>query len=161
VQQDLFDHNQAWALKLARRYSGESNDCSPEAEQAALIALFDCSKRFDIARGVSFRCFAYPRIRGSVLNAISAPHNSPPNVDLQLIPDHRAVREQDHNFISERVRAALTVLPDRERVAIELRFIRGFSILKVGKRLGVGPRQASCIIQRGLRLARERKSAWI
>lgn len=62
-------------------------------EAAGVLGLVEASQRFDESRGVDFRSFAYPRIRGAVLDELR--RNSPLSKQmLHRIGQVREAREQ-------------------------------------------------------------------
>jgi len=56
---------------------------------------------------------------------------------------------------AERAQRVLALLPDRFRTALELRFMRGYSVAEIARELGVTPTHARVIQYRALRKAAE------
>lgn len=75
VRERLFMHHVAWARSIAlnvhRRlwsYSVERSDCV----QNATVGLLEAIDRYDPSRGIGFRAYATPRVRGAVFNGLRA-----------------------------------------------------------------------------------------
>jgi hypothetical protein len=65
---DLFDANEAWALRLAARQHAKlpPQVVLDEVEQAARVGLYLAARRWDAAAGVKFRTFATRRVMGAI-----------------------------------------------------------------------------------------------
>jgi len=73
ARQILFSHHVSWARMVAisvhRRLwvsTVERSDCI----QNATVGLLEAMNRFDLERGIEFRAYAMPRVRGAVFNGL-------------------------------------------------------------------------------------------
>lgn len=62
--------------------------------------------------------------------------------------------EQRHNANEEKVRAALVELPERYRIILELRFLKGYSLKEAAEELGINANNAKVLQFRALQKAR-------
>lgn len=67
----------ALAAKVRKQVGMPAHVAQDEIEGWALVGLVEAADRFDADRGIAFTTFAYRRIVGSVLNAISKMHDAP------------------------------------------------------------------------------------
>jgi RNA polymerase sigma factor (sigma-70 family) len=93
------------------------------------IGLLEAAARFDPGRGVQFSTFAYPRIRGAILDAVRAAERQVPSnghpadgddgllglASFEALPDEAAERLR----IKRALHLALWALPEVERRLVE------------------------------------------
>lgn len=69
----LFLYYSTWIRKISSsqfaKYSGQLIEWSDCAQNAS-VALINSIDRFDIGRGIPFEAFAYPRIKGAIINGV-------------------------------------------------------------------------------------------
>jgi RNA polymerase sigma factor FliA len=71
----LFLHYAPWAAAIARHVHARIRAYQVDREdfvQNATIGLLEAMSRYDPARGVAFRSYAQPRVRGAVFNGLRA-----------------------------------------------------------------------------------------
>ena len=79
-------------------------------EQAGMVGLVETARSFDPSRGVAFRTFAYPRIRGAIVDEMRK--NSPvPQQMLEVISQLKKAYEQLHSPVTPEILAEKTGLP--------------------------------------------------
>lgn len=70
----LFSHYEEWTKKIAsqlfKRYRTNLTEWF-DFLQLSVSAVLSSIERFDSSRGVQFEAFAYPRVRGAVLNGVA------------------------------------------------------------------------------------------
>ena len=59
-------------------------------ESAGVLGLVEAAKNFDVDHGTSFKTFAYPRIRGAILDELRRNSPLPQNILQQIGKVHRA-----------------------------------------------------------------------
>lgn len=83
----------------------------------------------------------------------------PKGGEVDLLPELAIAPSEAPDFDPDEVdeaRAAMATLDERTRTALELRYLEGLTLDRVGQRVGVTHEGARQIIERGLRLTRER-----
>ncbi len=98
----LFQHYSAWMRKITSiqfsRYGGHQIEWA-DCVQNASVALIDSIERFDIDRGVPFEGFAYPRVRGAIINGIN--HSQKDKIGLQGMFDSEKALLESINLSSD------------------------------------------------------------
>jgi RNA polymerase sigma-70 factor (ECF subfamily) len=140
VQQTLLKAHQNWD-----QFRGSS-----EAELAAWLRsiltrhVADVARKFDLCRGG----------REQSLEAALGQSEARPeewlNVE-QTSPSGRFEREEQLLRLAE----ALASLPDDQRMALELRYLRGLAIFEVAREMGRSPAAIGGLLYRGLRTLRQ------
>jgi RNA polymerase sigma factor (sigma-70 family) len=80
-------------------------------------------------------------------------HYGSPQADVEVENIGRSFETTPSVDGAGRASRILSVLPDRSRKILELRFLRGFSIKEAAKEMGVSPGNAKILQYRALRLA--------
>jgi RNA polymerase sigma factor (sigma-70 family) len=80
-------------------------------------------------------------------------HYGAPQADVEVENIGRSFEAMPSVDGAARASRILSVLPDRSRKILELRFLRGFSIKEAAKEMGVSPGNAKILQYRALRLA--------
>lgn len=115
------------ARKVARRWPWLADD----AESAALYGVAEAAAAYDPARGIPFRVFARPRVRGAILDDLRRAsvagyrrgrHGPPPEVE-SIGRRHAALADPGPGPAvlaarADLVAALLGRLPDRERAVV-------------------------------------------
>ncbi len=100
IRQKIFDRHVAFALGVARekfRKRPPDNFELCDVEQLALEALLQAIDRYDPMRGLPFRSFARPRIRGNISNGLSKASEASAHYSYR----YRAERERLGSLLTE------------------------------------------------------------
>jgi RNA polymerase sigma factor (sigma-70 family) len=143
---------------------------------AGVIGLIEAVDRFDDGRGVSFGTFAYPRIRGAILDearrhaAVAAPRSEPalslddPVSDAdgalslaEVTPDPAAPAPAPRAELVELL-AAVDALPEREREMLKLD-ATGFSVTEIATAHSCSVSRASQLLAQARVRLRDRTAA--
>lgn len=133
------------------------------------LGLIEAAERFDPERGVLFSTFAYPRIRGAMLNGMARmatyprqgrPREAPVGEDGELLRQPApTVRSMDPaspvaqlSAAEARVRLAMLVgqMPDQMRELIRLVYVAGMTIKDAGDQMNLSKSWASRVHARAL-----------
>lgn len=138
--------------------------------------LVEAANNFDPARGCAFTTFAWPRVRGAIIDGARRmsrysrpqpgrqPTAAPPryeHVPLQLAPDvpDETLRDPDETIdrqrALERALEAIATLPPRERAIAEAHYFGGRTIQEAARQLGHSEFFASRLHARAIRRLRE------
>jgi RNA polymerase sigma factor for flagellar operon FliA len=180
-----FEENTTWALKIAKDLTRDSHwprDRYEEISNAALVGLWQAANRFEDNR-VSFRSYAYWRIRGAIQDELRTHYwwpagekrakregsAAPPYVsrvgisgevgkkgfELIAAPTPLSVLE-----ITDEARVWVRRVPRNHREAMRLYFLEGLAMKEVGRRLGVTESRIQQIVTQEIkRLKTERELA--
>lgn len=125
--------------------------------QAGTIGLIQAAEAWESARGIPFPVFARQRIRGAVLDSVrrrawrESGHAELSDVAAGApAPDELAATSQ----AAGRLRGALLLLPERDRLVLILHFVGGLPLRQAGARIAVSKTRAAQLIRRSLRRLR-------
>jgi RNA polymerase sigma factor (sigma-70 family) len=143
---------------------------------AGMIGLIEAFHRFDDGRGVSFGAFAYPRIRGAILDearrAVASPSSEaagPVSLDdcvtadegalrlVEVTPDPSAPGPEPRAELAELL-AAFDELPTREREMLRLE-TTGFSVTEIATAHRCSVSRASQLLSQARVRLRDRTAA--
>jgi RNA polymerase sigma factor (sigma-70 family) len=157
---------------LARRYARRLPDTADirELESAGTLGLMEAATRFDPSRGLSFKTFAWWRVRGAIVDSMrtSALYSRRQHLARERGFGLQRVALEDRNqcaggvpadvggdvWLSRRLRAALARMPRREARLLVWRYWRGLPQCALTTRLGVNPSRVSQLEKRALRRLR-------
>ncbi len=136
---DLFLDNMDEALKIARslcrRYSGQVR--LEEVENAALLGLWQASKRWSPDRGVPFLTYSRPRMRGAVTDwvrdQLQGRKRHIQTVPLSRIHAEKISRLARRDSLEDRelLDHLLEKLPERQREAFRLYHLAGLTVYEI------------------------------
>jgi RNA polymerase sigma-70 factor (ECF subfamily) len=159
----IVEHDELAVEDLYARYSGPlyslayqvtgAERFAQEVVQEVFVALWRQADRFDPARGaVGPWLFSLARHKAIDLVRREANHRkraADVDPELEVAPDD-VDSEAWRNLRRERVRAALAVLSEPQRTALELAFFAGLTHVEVAERLGIPLGTAKTRIRAGL-----------
>ena len=164
---DLLADNLEWSRGVARSVRAHLPAVFDLAdlEQAAAVALWRAALRFDPARGVPFRSFALPAVRGACLMAVrrrawrDAMAGGLDSAELSRLPaaalDVDAALDADR--LALHLRGLIRSLPARERAVVRAHYLEGRPMREVAS--GLGACLSTAYRLRALGLARLRADA--
>jgi RNA polymerase sigma factor for flagellar operon FliA len=142
---------------------------------AGNVGLCEAAHRFDPSCGVKFSTFAWPRIRGAMVDGLRtsaryrrsdvALHRAAPSDAVTCRPAPRTSEDEpsedprpeaeeaiDVGRNLPRVAAALDLLPPREREVLQLHYFEGLMLSEIAARMGVHRSWCTRLHQRALQL---------
>lgn len=140
-----FDELYPPAVRLAARILGDQ----PSAEDVAAEALSRAYARWSKVANLPYRDAWVLRVAGNLaIDAVRRrrPRHAPP----------LAAQFEDASALRLALAAALAQLPSRQREAVVLRYLGGYSEAEVSAALGISPNSVKTHLQRGLTALRFR-----
>ncbi|MBP2661786.1 MAG: polymerase, sigma-24 subunit, RpoE, subfamily [Firmicutes bacterium] len=146
---------------LVRKYTwNKSEDIRAEA----WLAVVEATKLYDSTKGVPFAGFVKSRVKYSVWNMLRKQHrqwehevdlessdNNEENSLIDILPGGKNVSDEvEQIFLTEELRAAINMLPERQRVAVIKTVVCNFSQTETAATLGVTPQAIYSLRNRGL-----------
>ena len=148
-------------LAFARRLVGDSGRAE-EIAQEVFLSLWERSSRFDAQRG-SLRSFLLAVTHGRALDVLrsdTARVAREKRDAVRTIPPETGVEAQVvAQTVADAVRQALARLPDPDRTALELAYLKGHSYRTVARMLNEPEGTVKSRIRRGLAKLREALAA--
>src|SRR5262245_22755684 len=148
---------------------------------AGLTALVEASRRFDFQRGVEFRTYARHRVYGAMLDELRRLDTvsrdrrrairegtvspdalpAPRLVELSAAstvadPTPNVEDELDRRRAMQRMKDAVTTLPERLQLVLRLRITEGWTLREVADHLGVTEARACQLVGEAVKRLRER-----
>ena len=147
-------------VRYASRFVPESS--AEDIVQDAFVRIWNGRERIDPSQ--SLKAFAYRTVRNLCLNEVrdGRTHDAlredryEPQVSVAPNPEDELARSD----LSERLRAWISELPDRQREALELSRFEGLTHEQVGAAMGVSPRTVNNHLVKALRVIRDRVRAY-
>lgn len=134
---ELFDRYSGFVLGLARRVA-RNRDIAEEVVQEVFASIWANPRRFDPARG-SMRAYlgvlTYRRAVDAVRSDVRRRAREERCASSEL--SHVTADATDAASLSDMVRAAIALLPDEQRLAVELAFFKGHTYREVAVVLGI------------------------
>ncbi len=126
-----------------------------------LLGLVEAAERFDPTRGVKFTTFAYPRVRGAILDGLAemAPllerSVAPADLDAQAGPPPSAEAASPPARLAAaeaRARVAMLAgrLPEQMREVLHLVYVSGHTLTSAGDRMSLSTSRASRVHRQAL-----------
>jgi RNA polymerase sigma factor (sigma-70 family) len=157
-------------LGLVRRAARSVARCLPHVElddlvSAGTLGLLEASSRYDARRGVPFPAYAYPRVKGAIIDearrhdprSLPVPLEAPVRTadgdvaPIDVTEDATAPKPDTHAELGELVEA-VNDLPDREREILGL-YTNGYSVGEIAAwQRCSGPRVSQLLSQARYRL---------
>lgn len=158
---EIYRRHAGAVFALARRVTGEAS-IAEEVVQEVLLRLWSEPDRFDPERG-SLRSFLLTQAHGRAVDSVRSEtsRRRRESSDLTRLAEagYDLEREVWDLAMAEQVRAALHLLPDDERDAIELAYFGGHSYRAVAVLLGQPEGTVKSRIRTGLRRLRSEMHA--
>jgi RNA polymerase sigma-70 factor (ECF subfamily) len=132
----LYDRYAGLLLGMARRILGEET-AAEDLVQDVFMEVWRRAHAFDASRG-SVRTWLLVRVRSRALDRLrSAQHRREVAVD-DVSPREAAPTPEDPELSPDRamVRRAIELLPDDQRLVIELSYFQGLSSSEIAERMG-------------------------
>lgn len=169
AQREIVLTNAEWARGLARSRKRRSSTCASldDMKSAAVLGLCQAARRFDPARGVSFRSYTARRIRGAIIDEIRAASGMTKRkpragADVRIevdvvVCDERSVVECSIHLVGDKIdiKRALSVLTDRQRRVVEMTILHGMLLREAAAVLRIKIHSASELRLRALARMRE------
>jgi RNA polymerase sigma factor for flagellar operon FliA len=115
-------------------------------ESAGVLGLVEAANRFDDERGVKFETFAYPRIRGAVVDELRRSSCLPQQMLEQIAAIHRAYQQLPAPVTPENLAAATGLSEDQVADCLAaMRLSRVVSLDKLARSAQHEPRSACAI----------------
>jgi len=107
------------------------------------VGLVESAARFDASRGIAFSTFAYPRIRGAIIDGIAQLRKTRERAadPLELITEPMA--DVDRARALRKVREEVLRLPPRDRYLVARRYWSSAKLVDIGRELGVSKSRAT------------------
>lgn len=136
----LFDRYNRLAFGLAYRILGDAF-VAEEVVQDAFMSIWRNAASYDLSRG-TVRTWLLTIVRNRAIDQLRGRFGrSQSDVDLDTVAPLLAAPDQWDDVLSEiqavAVRAALTALPEEQRIAIELAYFEGLTHVEIAERLGI------------------------
>jgi len=149
----IVERHQAWAWRVAYRFSGNEDDAS-DIVQEAFLRLLDASGRYRPT--AKFRTYFYQIISRLCLD--QAKKKKP--LLLETVPDTPDPSSDITETMMRRekamaVRAALDVLPPNQRLAIVLRYYEGLGYKEIASAMETTTKAVERLLARGRERLRE------
>jgi RNA polymerase sigma factor (sigma-70 family) len=146
---------------LVRKYTWNKSE---DVRAEAWLAVVEATKLYDSTKGVPFAGFVKSRVKYTVWNMLRKQHrqwehevelesndNNEENSLIDILPDGKNVSDEvEQIFLIEELRAAINMLPERQRVAVIKTVVCNFSQTETAATLGVTPQAIYNLRNRGL-----------
>jgi len=146
---------------LVRKYTWNKSE---DVKAEAWLAVVEATKLYDSTRGVPFAGFVKSKVKYSVWNMLRKQHRQwEHEVDLEsndnneesslidILPSETNVSDEvEQIFLMEELRAAINMLPERQRLAVIKTVVCNFSQTEIAATLRVTPQAIYSLRNRGL-----------
>lgn len=154
---EIYRRHASQVLGVARRLIRDEA-AAHDVVQDVFVALWNRPGAFDSTRG-SLRSFLLTKAHSRTIDIIrsESSRRSREEREMRLVSEGGVAVDEEVWTLSvvDEVRAALTVLPDRERDVIELAFYEGLTYREVATHLDLAEGTVKSRIRSGLRRLRE------